>query len=163
MHLHFQHKQRKLYDLLIATGRHVATTIGFGGAKGGGKSAGVRNCALRLALELGSQYPGLTITIIRRVFDDLKKNHIDELFLAYPELREHYRADDKELKLASGARIVFAFAETAGDVERKFRGGYQSAFILVDEAQQFTEAELQDFKMAARWTKIGRASCRERV
>jgi len=73
--------------------------------------------------------------------------------LAYPELREHYRADDKELKLASGARIVFAFAETAGDVERKFRGGYQSAFILVDEAQQFTEAELQDFKMAARWTK----------
>lgn len=73
--------------------------------------------------------------------------------MAYPELREHYRADDKELKLASGARIVFAFAETAGDVERKFRGGYQSAFILVDEAQQFTEAELQDFKMAARWTK----------
>lgn len=150
---HFQHKQAKLYALFKATGPCVATTIGGGGAKGGAKSAGARNCSLRLACELGEEYPGVTITIVRRVYDDLKKNHIDELFAAYPGLRQYYSQDNKELTLAHGARIVFAFAETAGDVERKFRGGYQSPFIIVDEAQQFTEAELHDFKMATRWTQ----------
>src|SRR5689334_4921177 len=153
MHIHEQPKQGKLYDLLTATGPNVATTIGFGGAKGGGKSAGARGCALRLAAELGNDYPGLPITIIRRVFNDLKTNHIDEMFAQYPELRQYYREGDKQLVLKNGASIYFAFAETPGDVERKFRGGYQSAFILVDEAQQFTERELLDIKMAARWTK----------
>ncbi len=155
MHVHLQPKQGQLYDLLVATGPHVATTIGFGGAKGGGKSAGVRNCALLVAFELAQKYPGIMITIMRRVSDDLKKNHIDPLFREYPELRDHYSVGDKELTLSNKSRIVFAYAETEGDVERKFLGGYESAFIFVDEAQQFTEEELQWIKAACRWT--GRA------
>lgn len=38
LRIRLQPKQGRLYDLLTATGPHVATTIGFGGAKGGGKS-----------------------------------------------------------------------------------------------------------------------------
>ena len=151
-HIHLQPKQGDLYDLLCATGPHVATTIGFGGAKGGGKSAGVRNCALALAIELAEQYPGITITIMRRVSDDLRKNHISPLFRAYPELRKSYREADKELTMSKGSRIIFAYAETKGDVERKFLGGYESTFIFVDEAQQFEEEELNWIKAACRWT-----------
>ncbi len=152
MHIHLQPKQEQLYNWLAATGKGTSTIIGFGGAKGGGKSAGVRNCALRLLGELGQIYPGLTITIVRRVFDDLKKNHIDPLFRDYPELHQYYRAGDKELVLPGIGRLVFAYAETADDVKRKFLGGYESTFILIDEAQQFTQEELQWISTAARWT-----------
>lgn len=152
MQIHLQPKQGDLYDLLIATGKRVPTIIGFGGAKGGGKSAGVRNCALQLILELGKTIPGLTITIVRRVFDDLKKNHIDPLFRDYPELMKYYRAGDKEVVFPGVGRLVFAYAETADDVKRKFLGGYESTFILIDEAQQFTQEELQWISTAARWT-----------
>lgn len=151
MKLRLQPKQGRLYDLLTATGPHVATTIGFGGAKGGGKSDGTRQCALLLAFELGERYPGLKITIIRRVYSDLLENHINRFLERYPELRALYTEKDG-LSLNNGARIQFAYAENQRDVERKFRGGFESAFIFVDEAQQFTEEELYDFKMAARWT-----------
>lgn len=152
MQLRLQPKQGRLYDLLTATGPHVATTIGFGGAKGGGKSDGTRQCALLLAFELAEKYPGITITIMRRVSDDLRKNHISPLFRSFPELRNRYREADKELSLNNGARIIFAHAETKGDVERKFLGGYESTFIFVDEAQQFEEEELNWIKAACRWT-----------
>ena len=152
MQIHLQPKQEQLYDLLTATGPTVATIIGDGGAKGGGKSQGVDNCALLLAGELGNEYPGLKITIVRRVFADLKENHIDKMLDRYPELNNVY-TDKDGLQFKNGAKIQFAYAETAGDVERKFRGGFESAFIFVDEAQQFTERELQDIQMACRWTK----------
>lgn len=153
--IRFQPKQKQLLNLLRATGREVATVLGFGGAKGGGKSAGVQGCAVVLALELGAKYPGITVTIVRRVFDDLKKNHIDPLLRRFPQLVACYRAGDKEVVLNVGdvsAKIVFAYAETADDVKRKFLGGYESAIIFVDEAQQFTEEELQWISTAARWT-----------
>lgn len=152
-HLRFQPKQGYLCDLLMTPGLGTPRIIGGGGAKGGGKSAGIRNCALEIVSTLGNQYPGLMVTVIRRVFGDLKDNHIDPLFAAHHELRQWYREADKELWMPNGSKIKFAFAETPGDVERKFRGGFESAFILVDEAQQFTERELQDIEMAVRWTK----------
>lgn len=152
MKIHHQPKQGKLYDLLCATGRKVATTIGFGGAKGGGKSAGADDCAIELAGVLGPKYPGLKITIVRRVYDDLKKNHIDPILANYPELREYYRAGDKEIVFDSHAKIIFAYAETKEDVKRKFLGGFESGFIFVDEAQQFDQEELQWIHAACRWT-----------
>ena len=153
-----QPKQQQLLDLFRATGPDAATIIGGGGAKGGGKSVTIRNIALTLAMELGELYPGVVITIVRRVFDDLKKNHIDPLFRHYPELEPYYRAGDRELIIKAkgvSAKIAFAYAETEDDVKRKFLGGYESAIILVDEAQQFSEEELQWIQTAARWTSGG--------
>lgn len=149
--IHQQPKQEHLYDLLAATGPQVATILGAGGAKGGGKSDGARGCALLLGAELGKLYPGITITIVRRVFDDLKKNHIDPILRKYPELLKYYNAGNREINLES-FRLVFAYAETEDDVKRKFLGGYESAIIIVDEAQQFTEQELMWMSTAARWT-----------
>jgi hypothetical protein len=155
LEIHLQPKQEQLHELLRAVGPDVPKVIGGGGAKGGGKSRGFRNIALLLAEELGRLYPGIVITIVRRVFDDLKKNHIDPLFTNYPELSQFYRSGDRELIIkAAGcnAKIAFAYAETEDDVKRKFLGGYESAIILVDEAQQFSEQELQWIQTACRWT-----------
>jgi hypothetical protein len=149
-----QPKQRWLYDAMRATGPDVPTVIGFGGAKGGGKSKATQDCSVLLALTLGATYPGIKITIIRRVYDDLKQNHIDPLRLKFPQLESYYRSGDKEFafSVAGGSKIIFAYAETEEDVRRKFLGGYESAFILVDEAQQFSQQELQWIMAAARWT-----------
>lgn len=153
MECRFQPKQGRLRDWLMSSGHGAPTIIGGGGAKGGGKSGGIRNTCLHAASEIGNAYPGFTITIVRRVYEDLKNNHIDKFFEAHPELRSHYSADAREITLSNKAKIKFAYAETPADVERKFRGGFESPWVLVDEAQQFTERELQDIEMAARWTQ----------
>ena len=149
---HLQPKQWKLYYLLEATGPKAATIIGAGGAKGGGKSAGARNIAILLASIFGGKYPGITLTIVRRVASDLRDNHITELFKTYPELLPFWRAGDHDLVLQNKSRILFRSAETKDDVKRKFLGGFQSAFIFVDEAQQFDQEELQWIHAACRWT-----------
>lgn len=155
MRIRLQPKQDKLATLLMATGPDVPTVIGAGGAKGGGKSAGARNIALTIAVELGDKYPGLTLTIVRRVARHLRDNHIQPLFRTYPDLLRFWRATDSELQLPNGSRILFRSAETDADVERQFTGGFESAIIIVDEAQQFSERELAAFQMAARWTQPG--------
>lgn len=151
INIHQQPKQELLAELLSSTGPKVATIIGAGGAKGGGKSEGARGIALICAGELGEIYPGLVITIVRRTYGDLKKNHIDPLIRKYPDLMRFYKADAEEFNLGK-AKIVFMYAENDKDVKRKFLGGYESAIIIIDEAQQFSEEELQWITTAARWT-----------
>ena len=46
--------------------------IGYGGARGGGKSWALRQKAKLLALN----YPGIVILILRRSFPELRENHI---------------------------------------------------------------------------------------
>lgn len=155
MHLHFQPKQERLLDLLQATGPKVATVIGGGGAKGGGKSGGARNCAILLAMELGVKFPGVKITIVRRVYNDLKENHIDKIRMEHADMQPFWRAGDREFDVnAKGirAKLTFAYAETKEDTRRKFLGGFESAIIIVDEAQQFDEEELMWIQAACRWT-----------
>lgn len=49
--------------------------LGYGGAKGGGKSWGLRTKAALLCIG----YPGITVTIVRRTYPELRDNHIDPL------------------------------------------------------------------------------------
>ncbi len=137
--------------MLTATGEHVPTRLGFGGARGGAKSAGVRRCALALALK----NPALTIAIVRRVYGDVKVNHIDPMLAEFPMLQQYYRVGDHELRLPDsqlgrGSRIVFEYAETKSEVDRKFWGP-EYAYIFVDQAEQFSGEELTVIKTANRW------------
>jgi len=86
-------KQRQM---LLAKTKHV----GFGGARGGGKSWAVRTKAKLLAL----RYPGIKILIVRRSYPELVNNHITIL---RAELQGIARYNDKEKVLrfqASGIR-----------------------------------------------------------
>lgn len=147
-----QPKQAHIQAHMEATG-DCPVWIGAGGAKGGGKSKTIRSVALSLALKYGDKYPGMVVTVVRRVSRDLSDNHIEPLKRDYPDLmRECWRGDDSQIVLPNGAIIAFRYAENEADVTRKFLGGYESMFILVDEAQQFSEQELNNIKSAARWT-----------
>ncbi len=58
----------KQKEFLRASTKHV----GFGGARGGGKSWAVRTKAALLAL----RHPGIRILIVRRTYPELTNNHI---------------------------------------------------------------------------------------
>ena len=88
-----QEKQRLF---LLAKKKH----IGFGGARGGGKSWAVRTKAKLLAL----RYAGIRILIVRRTYPELINNHIAIL---RTELRgiAKYNDKDKVLKYHNGSKI----------------------------------------------------------
>lgn len=140
-----QPKQEHLLRLFLQSGPEAPTILGFGGSRGGAKSGSIR----RIAVPLANLSPGSPIWIVRRVYDDLKRNHIDSLFEEFPELEEYYRASSRELVFDNGSRIQFLYAETRDDVIRKFRGP-QAKYIFVDQAEQFSEEELQRIKSANR-------------
>src|SRR5579859_4616356 len=100
-----QPKQTLLLDLCE---KSKASFIGFGGSRGGAKSGGLRRIMLLRRLK----YPGTTGLIFRRVYDDLKRNHIDKFFEDFPSLYKYYKQTDKELIIPSPegyapSRIVF--------------------------------------------------------
>ena len=64
----FHEKQKKF---LLARAKHV----GFGGARGGGKSFVVRWKAKLCAIN----YPGIRCLIVRRTYPELINNHINKV------------------------------------------------------------------------------------
>jgi len=55
---------------LFLTDRHKY--VGYGGARGGGKSWAVRVKAVLLCL----RYPGIKVMIVRKTYPELQENHI---------------------------------------------------------------------------------------
>lgn len=134
-----QPKQQQLYEACKnLTG---PTQLGFGGSRGCAKSGGVR----RIAISLATQAPGIIIWIMRRVWDDLNKDHVKPLFLEYPDLLPFWRAGDKELRIPVGdgfSSIFFIHAGDSGRAKRKARGP-QAHYIFLEQAEEFTEEEMQ--------------------
>ncbi len=147
-----QPKQLTIGEAFYATGPDAATWIGGGGARAGGKSGGMR----RIMIDRRIQRPGTDGAIIRRVWEEVKRNHVDEFFREWPELRAYWRAGDHEIRFPNGSRIIFMYAENQQEVDRKF-WGVQFYDIMVDQAEQFTERELTIIKSCNRWpnTKVG--------
>jgi phage terminase large subunit len=109
-------------------------------------------------------YPGTTGLIYRRVYDDLKKNHIDKFFEEFPALFKFYRATDHEIVLPAQpgkapSRIVFAYAETEAEVKRKFHGP-EFMDMFIDQAEQLTEQELKIMKTCNRWPGVNDRQCK---
>lgn len=148
--LNLQMSLQPKQDMLLDLCEHSrATVIGFGGPRGGGKSGAARRIALLRRLN----HPGTKGLIFRRVYKDLKDNHIEPFFREFPQLFQFYRATDHELILPSNkgpSRLQFGFAENISDVRRSFHGPeYMDVFI--DQAEQLTEEELKLIKTACRW------------
>ncbi len=106
--------------------------IGFGGARGGGKSWAVRNKAVRLALH----YPGIKLLIVRRSFPELMNNHIDPLRAELMGIAR-YHTTEKRFTFPGGSTLKFGYCGADADLEQ-----YQGAeydVIFLDEATQLKE------------------------
>ena len=118
---------------------YTSTTryVGYGGAKGGGKSHGGR----AKATYAGFGYPGIKMLLIRRTFPELKENHVNPLLAAYQQLepmaRPKYNSDDKAFVFPTGSRLKLGYCDNEQDVLQY--QGQEYDMVLLDEATQLTE------------------------
>jgi hypothetical protein len=147
--LRFQPKQ-SAFDWLIEDS--PASWVGYGGARGGAKSGAARRTMLRRRIE----YPGSTGFIMRRVWKDVRENHVEKFFAEFPQFEPYYHAEHHEIVIPvqPASRIVFTYAENERDLRRKFLGPeFMDGFV--DQAEQFTEQELVLMKTSCRLPAAG--------
>ena len=130
-----QPKQR-LFDAAIE--KYKVTF--FGGAKGGGKSAGLR----RIMLKRRFQYPKTTGTIFRKTYPELEANHIRPLFKDYPELRSYYNAAQRVLTLPNLSTLEFRYCNSYKDLE--LQQGQDINDLAIDEVGQWPEDWFQTLR-----------------
>lgn len=119
--------------------------VGYGGARGGGKSWFVRTKAKLLAFN----FPKIKILIVRRTYPELRANHInplkEELFVGSKKALARYNDSNKEMTFINGSLITFGYCNTDADVDRY--QGTEADVIFFDEATQLKEIWLK--KIAA--------------
>ncbi len=117
--------------------------VGFGGARGGGKSWAVRTKAKGLCF----RYPGIKVVIIRKSYPELIANHILQL---RKELHGAVQYNDsrKEMAFPNGSMLFFRYCENEKDLER-FQGN-EFDVVFIDEATQFTETQFKDIAACVR-------------
>ncbi len=122
-------KQKLFFN---AKTRHV----GFGGARGGGKSWAVRAKAMLLAF----RYGGIRILIVRRTYPELVNNHITVLRNKLEGVAE-YRDRDKLFSFPNGSIIQFSYCAKDADLDRL--QGVEYDCIFLDEATQLSEFQMR--------------------
>ena len=124
---------------LTATAKH----IGYGGARGGGKSWAVRTKAKLLA----ARYKGIKILIVRRTYPELINNHVNTLRKELLGIAV-YNDKDKVLKFRNGSTINFAYCAKDKDLDRLQGQEYDVMFL--DEATQLSEFQVKEIAACLR-------------
>ena len=113
----------------------------YGGARGGGKTHGIRIKAVDGAL----QYPGIRILIVRRTYPELQSNHIEPMLGLVPLGKNglaEYNVQLKQLKFVNGSVIKFGHFQSYQSAATEYQG-QEYDWIFMDEATQFTEEEFR--------------------
>ena len=111
--------------------------VGYGGAKGGGKSHAIRAKATYLAFA----YPGIQMLIVRRSYPELFENHTKKLRAIYAAMpmafAPKYNEGEKAFSFAWGSRIKLGYCSDEADVLQY--QGQEYDVLFIDEATQLTE------------------------
>lgn len=121
----------------------------YGGAKGGGKSHGMRNIFLLRRF----QYPGTTGAIFRKTYPELEANHIRPLFQEHPGLREYWNDAKKLLTLPNQSTLQFCHCKSESDVD--LYQGREYHDLGIEEAGQWTETMIVRLRGSNRSSKPG--------
>lgn len=129
-------------DFFLSTARH----IGYGGARGGGKSWAMRRKFVLLALK----YPKIKLLLLRRTLPELRENHIMPLLTELHGVAK-YNDDQKAFTFPNGSRIKLGYCDNDRDV-LQFQG-QEYDVIGMEEATHFTDAMRVFFTTANRSTR----------
>ena len=117
--------------------------VAFGGARGGGKSWGVRTKAELLA----GEFPRIKELIVRRTYPELLNNHIETMKAELHGIAR-YNEQKKRLTFVNGSVIQFGYCNADRDMMQ-----YQGAeydIIFLDEATQLQEDWIRKFTACLR-------------
>lgn len=122
--------------------------VGFGGARGGGKSWSVRAKAVLLA----AKHAGIKIMIIRKTYPELLANHIrplkEMLRTGMPGNPIRYNDARKEITFPNGSMILFGYCNSESDVDRY--QGTEVDILFIDEATQLSEEQIKKLTACVR-------------
>ena len=138
IHIPEPNEKQKLF--LADQHRHV----GYGGARGGGKSWAVRVKASLLCLK----WAGIKCLIVRKTYRELINNHIVPLQQMLPPKVARYNKQEKVFTFFNGSTIWFGYCGNDGDLDQ-----YQGAeydVIFLDEATQLQESWIKKINLAVR-------------
>jgi phage terminase large subunit len=121
----------------------------YGGAKGGGKSKGLR----LIMIYRRFAHPGSHGAIFRRTYPELEGNHIRPLFEEFPALKEYYNESKKLLTLPNGSTLQFCHCQNETDVD--LYQGREFHDLAIDEAGQWTEQMFRKLQGSNRSSKPG--------
>lgn len=106
--------------------------IGYGGAKGGGKTH-----AVRVKAALGAfTYPGIRVLILRKSYPELQSNHIEPMLGMLPPEVISYNGTLHTIYFENGS--IIHFGHWSGDHSENEYNGQEYDWIFMDEATQFT-------------------------
>ena len=125
---------------LSAKVRHV----GYGGARGGGKSHIVRDKAKRLCL----RYPGIKVLIVRRTMPELRANHINVLKTEVPAAIARYNQGERTFFWANGSTIKFDYCDNDGHLMHY--QGCEYDVIFIDEATNLLQEWIEKIVVCCR-------------
>jgi phage terminase large subunit len=135
-------------SLLDHTIEQTPVTL-YGGAKGGGKSMGLRLIMLKRRF----QYPGSSGVIFRKTFPELEKNHIRPLLEGYPGLKRFYNEGKRILTLPNRSTLEFAFCAKKSDLGKYQGQEYHD--LAIEEAGEWPEGWFQTLRGSNRTGKAG--------
>lgn len=113
--------------------RETHRYVGYGGARGGGKSWFVRWKAVILCF----RFPGIKILITRRTYKELLNNHIEPLRLMLAGIAR-YISSQKCFRFPNGSAIWFGYCACDGDL-MQYQGAEYDVWFC-DEAGQFLDS-----------------------
>lgn len=120
--------------------------IMYGGARGGGKSWGMRTKFVMLC----GRYPGIRCLLLRRTLQELQENHVEPLLkLLYGAAK--YNERHKTFTFANGSKIVLGYCDREPDT-RQYQG-QEYDVIGLEEATHFTYQQYLDMTMCMRSTR----------
>lgn len=128
--------------------------IGYGGARGGGKSWFCRSKAVLMCLK----YPGLKVLILRKTYPELLGNHIEPLIsmlhCADPDKKKRiatYNDSKKVFKFPNGSFIRLGYCKS--DTDKYQYQGQEYDAIFYDECTHFTWDMVQFINTCLRNTR----------
>lgn len=127
-HLREEVPNPKQIEFFKANAKH----IGYGGARGGGKSWAGRRKAVMLCM----RYDGLKGVLLRRTMPELRNNHIIPL---RSELHGYarYNQEERSFIFPNGSRLMLGYCDNEGDLLQY--QGQEFDFIIFEEATHFPE------------------------
>ena len=115
--------------------------VGFGGARGGGKSWAIRAKATILC----TKHPGISVLIIRKTYPELLANHIKPfkqlLRIGLQGNPIRFNESKKEISFPNGSSIRFGYCNHEADVDRY--QGTECDILFLDEATQLSEDQIK--------------------